>query len=371
MNARMTIALFRDHPAEHWPSMERYANGLEQGLRHVSSPHVEVIPQVPPSPWPGRYGLLLSRAFSYPLWARRRQGTINHVLDHSYGHLVFALDASRTVVTVHDVAPLLFRRRLPGLSRILWMVAWRGARRARYLIAVSHATRRLLVEHLGVSHQQVGVIYEGVEPLFCPRPAQQVEQFRRRWGVPETPLLLHVGHTQPRKNLEGLLRALAILRKRVPNVVLLQVGGIPTLRQQRLIATLSLAENVRFLGRVDDEALVLLYNLADVFVFPSLYEGFGFPVLEAMACGTPVVASNTSSLPEVVGDAGLLVDPRSPESIAVAIHRLLSDPDLRHTLRRRGRERAAKFSWERTARETLAVYESLLSGKVPTSVGEG
>jgi len=114
------------------------------------------------------------------------------------------------------------------------------------------------------------------------------------------------------------------------------------------------------LGRVTDSDLIGLYNLADVFVFPSLYEGFGFPPLEAMACGTPVVASNAASLPEVVGDAGLLVDPRDPEVMAEAIHRVLQDRDLAEELRRRGLERAQQFTWERAARETLAVYEMML-----------
>ncbi len=358
---RPSVVLFRDHPAENWPSMERYAAGLENALRALAPPDLRIIPAVPPPPWPIPRGLLLRRMVGYPLWARKQQGTVNHVLDHSYGHLLFALDPTRTVVTVHDVAPLLFPGKRWGMSQLAWQWAWKGAVKARRLISVSAYTRKMLVERCGLSPDRIVVIPEGVEPTFRPLPEETVDTFRRRRGLPDGPVLLHVGNTQPRKNVEGLLRALAILRQWNSRIILLQVGGTPTPSQRQLIAAQGLESNIRFLGPVPDEDLVLLYNVADVFVFPSLYEGFGFPPLEAMACGTPVVASNASSLPEVVGDAGFLVDPHSPEAIAEAVRRVLEDTRLAEELHRRGLERARTFSWERTARETLAVYESLLA----------
>lgn len=360
-SARASVVLFRDHPAENWFSMERYADGLEKALRSLAPPDLRITSVVPPAPWPVPRGLLLRRMIAYPSWARRRQGDINHVLDHSYGHLLLALDPTRTVVTVHDIAPLLFPGKPWGVSRLSWLLSWRGTLRAERLIAVSAYMRRTLIGRFALSPDRVIFIPEGVEPTFHPLPREEVREFRRARGLPEGPLLLHVGHTQPRKNLEGLLRALALLRRWDSRIRLIQVGGTPTAKQRQLIASLGLQGAVLFLGTVSDEDLVVLYNVADVFVFPSLYEGFGFPLLEAMACGTPVVAGNTSSVPEVVGDAGLLVNPRSPEAIADAVRRVLADGDLAEDLRRRGLARAQTFTWERTARETLAVYETLLA----------
>lgn len=358
----IVVSLFRDHPAEGWPSMERYADGVEGGLRLLSPPRFHITSRTPPDPWAIPRGLLLWRVFVYPVWSRQRQGDVNHVLDHSYGNLLFALDPTRTVVTVHDIAPLLFPGRRLGLSRLVWRWAWKGTLRARYLITDSEFTRRILVERCRVPPGRIVVVPLGVEPSFHPLSREDVARFRRRYGFPNVPILLHVGHTQPRKNLEGLLRALAIAREQIPNLILLQAGGRPTARQLRLIESLQLQEAVFFLGYVPNQDLVGLYNLADLFVFPSLYEGFGFPPLEAMACGTPVVASNAASLPEVVGDAGLLVDPKNPGSIAEGIIRVLRDADLVEDLRRRGLERARQFSWKRTAERVLAVYQAVLQG---------
>jgi glycosyltransferase involved in cell wall biosynthesis len=154
----------------------------------------------------------------------------------------------------------------------------------------------------------------------------------------------------------------AILRNKRQSVHLLRVGGIPTPSQARLIEDLSIASTVTHIPYVANQELPSYYAAADVFIFPSLYEGFGIPVLEAMACGTPVIASNAASLPEVVGDAGLLIDPRVPEAWAEAIARVLTDGSLADRLRQRGLERAGQLTWERTARETLQVYEQLLGG---------
>lgn len=358
----ITIALFRDHPAENWPSMKRYADELEDALRRLAPSRLVIRSFVPPDPWLIPRGLLLRRMLTYPLWSRRHQGDLNHVLDHSYGHLLFGLDPERTVVTVHDIAPLLFPSRRLGMSQLSWLWALKGTLRAKQLISVSAFTRQMLIEHCRVSSERIVVIPEGVEPAFRPLPREAAEELRRRYALPDAPLLLHVGHTQPRKNLEGLLHALAIVRRRNSHAVLLQVGGVPTARQRTLVESLGLRDAVHFLGPVPESDLIAFYNLADVFVFPSLYEGFGFPPLEAMACGTPVVASRAASLPEVVGDAGLLVDPRDPEALAAAVHRVLQDRELAEGLRRRGLARARQFTWERTARETLAVYEAMLGG---------
>jgi glycosyltransferase involved in cell wall biosynthesis len=336
--------------------MDRYARSLHRALGAVA-PEAEVRLLIPPAPPVKGAAAVLWRLLVYPLWARRHQGEVNHIVDHSYGHLLVALDPSRTVVTVHDIAPLLFPGRRWGLSSLAWRLAWRGAQRACFLLTDSAFMASELSRWL--KGTRIQMIPLGVDPCFRPFQASERERARRRLALPEGPFLLHVGHTQPRKNLEGLLQALAILHRRGYRVPLVQVGGRPSAAQGALIAELGLGEAVRFWGRVDEETLVALYNLAAVLVFPSFYEGFGLPVLEAMACGTPVVAANAASLPEVVGDAGLLVDPHSPEALADAIARVLDDRALADDLRVRGLERAREFTWERTAEQTMHVYTNI------------
>lgn len=360
----MRVHLFADSPRENWLSMNRYAQSLFRALKRVA-PEVDFRLLVPPDPPFGFNGRLfiLWRMLAYPFWARRYPADVYHVLDHSYGHLLFALDGSRTVVTVHDIAPFLFPGRRWGLSRLAWDVAWKGSQWARWLIAISEFTRHELMAHIGRSSDKIITIYYGVEAHFHPLSESERALWREKWGVGSRRLILHVGHCHPRKNLEGLLMALALLDKQNMDFLFIQAGGMFSPSQRCLKESLNIEKRVCQISRVSsEEELVGLYNVADVFVFPSLYEGFGFPALEAMACGTPVVASNVASLPEVVGDAGLLVDPRDPQAIADAIARVLSDPALAEGLRQRGLERARIFTWERTAKETIRVYQKLLGG---------
>ncbi|RME85745.1 MAG: hypothetical protein D6775_01965, partial [Caldilineae bacterium] len=191
-----TLSLFRDHPAEGWASMMRYADGLESALRRWAPTYLAIRSRTPPDPWPIPRGLLLRRMFTYPIWSRRHQGDLNHVLDHSYGHLLFGLDAERTVVTVHDVAPLLFPGKRLGVSQLAWRWAWRGALRAKRMIVDSEFTRRLLIERYHVSPARTVAVPLGVESAFHTLPGEVVEGLCRHYALPEAPLLLHVGHTQ-------------------------------------------------------------------------------------------------------------------------------------------------------------------------------
>jgi glycosyltransferase involved in cell wall biosynthesis len=350
------ITLFRDHPSEGWHSMERYADGLELGLREAR-PHWALRPLTPPAPWRGSRGRLLARAARYPQWARAHQGALNHVLDHSYGHLLFALDPRRTVVTIHDLAPLHFPGARLGLSGLLWRLALRGARRAARLLADSEFTRRAVIERFDVAAERITTVPLAHHPRFRPLPERARSPWRARFNPGGAPLLLHTGSLEPRKNFETLLRALALLGGLRP--LLLQAGGAPSPAQLAQCEASGLAGQVRFLGSVSDETLTALYNLADVFVFPSLYEGFGLPPLEAMACGAPVAAADAASLPEVVGSAGLLLPPTDPAAWAAAIAGIFARPPLAAELRANGLAQAAKFSWLETACQTAHVYEAL------------
>ncbi len=366
----MNVTIFRDLPEEGWHSMEVYADHLEAELRKLGV-NVRVFPApgqtVPLAGRGGTLGVYVRRALLYPLVARRFQSAINHVVDHSYGHALYVLDPQRTVVTCHDLAPLVRRDRLPqpSLGLALWDWAFRGMLKAAHIVADSQNTKNDIVRFSAYDAARITVVPLAVDTHFVPRAPEERQAARRQYGLPpDIPIVLHVGHCHERKNVEALLYALARLRDktRLPGVQLLQVGGRFRPNQRALIEELKLTSAVIQIAYIPHAALPIIYNLADVFVFPSFYEGFGMPPLEAMACGTPVVCSDASSLPEVVGDAALTVPPDDYEGLADAVARVLEDPALADELRQRGLERARQFTWERTARETLAVYEAMLGG---------
>jgi glycosyltransferase involved in cell wall biosynthesis len=218
---------------------------------------------------------------------------------------------------------------------------------------VSHSTARDVETFLGVPHDRLRVVPLGVAPVFRPQSAEVVAELRRRLELPDR-FCLFVSTIEPRKNLPVLLDAWSHLEHRVPLVVVGSTGW----RAREIEAKLDRARgDVQRLGTVARRDLPALYSAADCLCHPSWYEGFGLPPLEAMACGTPVVVSDRSSLPEVVGDAGLLVDPADPDAWTAALERVLGDRELRNDLRRRGRARAASFTWTRTAKETWRVLE--------------
>ena len=265
------------------------------------------------------------------------------------------------VLTVHDLAFLRYPEHYPPLKqRYLAALTRRSARGADLVIAVSGQTREDVVELCGVRPEKIVVVPNGVDASLRPvRDADVLQAFRQAHGLPNE-FVLFLGTLQPRKNLEGLLRAYARARAELPLVV----AGARGWRESRifqLVKELDLVDRVRFTGYVRPEDLPLWYSAATAFVYPSLYEGFGLPVLEAMACGTPVITSATSSLPEVAGDAAILVDPRDTDALARALRELAGSPRLRAELSAAGLERARAFSWERTARETLQAYRQALA----------
>lgn len=269
-----------------------------------------------------------------------------------------------TVITMHDLAFLLYPRFLTRESARYYSQVDLAARQADHIIAVSNSTKHDTIRLLGVPESKITVIYEAAHPLFTPMDPTRARAFvQTQYHLPPE-FILFVGTIEPRKNLPTLLRAFKRLRDNYKSQAVLAIAGQRgwlVEEVDRVIAELQLDNTVRFLGGVRNEELVYLYNAASAFVLPSFYEGFGLPPLEAMACGTPVIVSNVSSLPEVVGDAGLLVAPDDVEELAVAMSRVLTDTTLREELRNKGLKRARTFSWERAARETLAVYRQTMS----------
>ncbi|NJP07320.1 MAG: glycosyltransferase family 4 protein [Chloroflexaceae bacterium] len=263
-----------------------------------------------------------------------------------------------SVVTIHDLAFIRFPQTFRSYNRTYLDFATRlSVRRAGCICAVSEHTKREVVGLLGVPPEQVMVTYDAPREHFRPPEPAEVQAFRMREGLPEQ-FVFYVGTLEPRKNLTTLLDAYSQVARQ--HTAPLIIGGGKGWLYQPVFARLErlgLRDRVHFVGYIDEPDLPLWYAAASVFVFPSLYEGFGMPPLEAMACGTPVVTSNASSLPEVVGDAGLMVAPTDTDALAAAIVQLLHDQDLRADLRQRGVQQAARFSWRTTAEQTLLAYE--------------
>ncbi len=280
-------------------------------------------------------------------------------LFHATEHLLMPLRGVPTVLTVHD---LIFQH-LPEHHKRLnrWYLNATMplyCRRADHIIAVSEATRGDLIRAYNITPSKITVIPEAADPRFAPQPPERCAAVRAKYGLPER-FLLYVGTIEPRKNLTRLLHAWEPLYTagEAPPLV---IGGKRGWLADDFFAALAEStarEAVILTGYVDDADLPTFYTAAEAFVFPSLYEGFGLPPLEAMACGAPVACANASSLPEVVGDAALTFDPRDTEAIRAALRRLSNEADLRAELRARGLVRAAEFSWQRAARETLYIYE--------------
>jgi len=259
---------------------------------------------------------------------------------------------------VHDLAFLRMPELLTPQSRRYYGQIHRAVRNTERIIAVSERTRCDLVELVGAPPDRVEVVHEAADPRFRPPSAAEVAAARQRFGLADE-YFLFVGTREPRKNLGRLLEAYAALVDGAPDAPALAIAGRPGWLADDLAARaegFGIGPRVRWLGGVGPDDLVGLYGGAVAFVFPSLYEGFGLPVLEAMACGTPVVASTGGSLPEVAGDAALLVDPLDVPALRHALGRVWREAGLREELRGRGFARAAGFSWRAAAEQTLDVY---------------
>ena len=265
-----------------------------------------------------------------------------------------------SVLTIHDAAFLTMPDcAYPTLRAYLQHVVPRSARRATRIIAVSENTRRDVIALMGIPPERVITVFEGVPGHFGPVARGAALDTLRELGIRE-PYILCVGTLEPRKNYVRLLEAYALLRERGAIQRLVIAGRRGWLYEPifRRLKELELEQSVQLIDRPSDAALMALYSACDLFAYPSLYEGFGIPPLEALACGAPVVCSGSSSLPEVVGDAALTFDPLDVEQFAASLERVLSDDAFRDDLRERGPRQAAQFSWERAACQTVEVYEA-------------
>ncbi len=352
-----------------------YVLNLLAGLRQVAPEHefflvgqrrnLEILGQGQP---PGlRHQARLSHE-SHPwgdlwehLWLPRVLGRHGVQVMHGPATLIpLAGDGYACVATIHDLVAFLYPETIPKKYALYmtWLMR-RVVQRAQRIISVSQCTKDDLVRVLGVPSERIAVIHEAAQPGFRPLEDQAaLARVRRRYGI-DKPFFYHVGNVEPRKNLPRLLKAFLLLRQRLAGRAQLVISGQKgwlTGQLHGAMSKLDLDEDVIFTGYMPQEDLPLMMNAALAFVFPSLYEGFGLPALEAMSCGTPLITSNLSSLPEIVGDAALLVEPRDEKQIAEAMWRVFEDAGLRQRLKLAGMERAARFSWPEAARQTMAVY---------------
>ncbi len=293
--------------------------------------------------------------------ARIPQDRICHGADlfHATDHLLPYLSHARSVFTLHDLAFRFYPETHTRLNRwFLTLMMPRFLRAADAIIAVSECTKQDALRLYGIDRAKIMVIGEGVHPRFRSVGPQITSDVRRKYGLPEH-FILAVGTIEPRKNLPILFEAFKQAQRPEVKLVIAGKKGWLYDRTFARLRELGLGQRVAFTDFVPDEDLPALYTAAEAFAFPSLYEGFGLPVLEAMACGTPVLCSNTSSLPEVAGDAALPISPGDVRGWAQAIEQITRDATLRAELRQRGLRQAKRFSWEETARQTREVYREI------------
>lgn len=285
------------------------------------------------------------------------------ILHDPTGVMPLVLVRTPSIVTIHDAVPHVHPQSSTHLDKLVYR-RWlpHMAKRIEAIITDSRQSKEDLAQNLKLNSERITVVPLAAGEQFRLLPPDEVGPVLGHYNITQ-PYILYVGALESRKNLPRLLQAYALLRQEISGTNLVIVGArkwkyTPIFNT---VKELQLEPNVLFTGYVPDDHLPALYSGATLFVFPSLYEGFGLPVLEAMACGTPVVTSNTSSLPEVAGNAALLVDPYDVREIATAMRRVLLDPALAGELRVKGLKQAATFTWERTAKETISVYENVLA----------
>jgi len=294
-------------------------------------------------------------------WVLRRE---RPDLYHAPHYVLPAAINCNSVVTIHDCIHLIFPQYLPNRMAYAYARAqmWTAAHRSDCILTVSDASKRDILHLFNIPPEKIVVVYNAIDAHFSVTPPPDaVSRVRERYQLDQR-FVLYVGNIKPHKNLVRLIEAFSELRTGdLEDVKLLIIGDeiskLPALRHA--VHRHKLHKHVRFLGYVPDDQLAVLYRLAAVFVFPSLYEGFGLPPLEAMASGTPVVVSNVSSLPEVVGDAAVLVDPHDIDSIVDGLRCVLTNPTRADDMRRKGLERSREFSWERSVARTLEVYKRI------------
>ncbi len=368
-----SLILFRDFLEDNRTSMEIYADNLEKSLNLVALNNFTVNSYTPSIPkWTLKFRLhhsariRFARYFSYPNQAKKHQGTINHIVDQSYGHLLRSVDSSRTVITVHDLIPILaWKGLVPGLSYphfpFLYKITVAALHKARAIIAVSQSTKSDLISYCGLKDNDITVIHNGLDARFRTLSDKKRISLRYSFGFPDqgTYVVLITG-SQDYKNHLTSFRVIALLENIMKKPIQLVWLGSNNDLSDKYLQKVTLNNPVITLSSLSTERLVELYNSIDCLLFPSWYEGFGWPPLEAMACGAPVVASNAASLPEIVADAALTASPDDVGGLGEAVRIMLEDESLRSSYIKRGYNNISRFTWDHCATKVASLYQKIL-----------
>lgn len=364
------IAVITDSIDDGSAGVGTYARGLASALPQVSPRDIVFVHRRQHEFYRGR------RELVFPGWGSkfvRKQLLMGGALEEHGFDLVhetfhfppfFGRRRFRKVMTIHDMTPFVLPSRNMALRNWLWhrLLVPPLARRADQVLTDSQSSRRDIIRLLGLSPDRVSVAYLAADEAFHPRPRHEVERVRDRYALPQR-FFIFVGTIEPRKNLVRLVRAFEAVAAAVPDTGLVIAGGLGWRYSSilRAVERSPVRERIAMPGRIAAEDLPALYSAACALVYVPLYEGFGLPPLEAMQCGCPIVTSNNSSVPEVVGDAALLVDPEDERQIAEAMLRVATDEPLCEELRTKGVCRAKQFSWTQCAADTVAAYERALA----------
>jgi glycosyltransferase involved in cell wall biosynthesis len=357
--------------------MDVYADNLISELK-IIRPDWEII-EISPQPWSKDINNLwhsgnplrkyYERFFNHPRAVINLEADIFHIIDHTNGHIAYWLKklGKPVVITCHDLVQYIYpeilkkQSRFPALSMAIWQYSVKGITVAEHTITVSTNTAKDVSQWLHTDPKKIAVVPNGVESEFQILPSEIVNNWRQQYvNSPDEICILNVGSTHQRKNIETVLKVVGAIADEGIPVRLWKIGDDFTTEQKQFIRDRSLDKYITFLGKPNREALIGFYNAADVMLAPSLYEGFGLTILEAMACGTPVITSNVSSLPEVAGNAAVLVDPLNITAIVNAILQIKNDATFRNNLVEQGLERAKLFTWKNSAEKVASVYEQVI-----------
>lgn len=357
-------------------SMDVYADNLVAELK-ILHPEWEII-EIAPKPWSKDLENLwhsgnpirkyYERFLNHPRTVSNLEADVFHIIDHTNGHVAYWLKklGKPVIITCHDLVQYVYpeilknQSRFPAFSMAAWEYSVKGIAVVDRTIAVSTNTAQDITNHLNINPEKITVIPNGVESQFRPLSSEIVENWRQQYTAsPEEICILNVGSTHQRKNIITVLKVVKAIADRGFPVRLWKIGDDFTIEQKQFISDQTLSKHITFLGKLDREALICFYNAADVLLAPSLYEGFGLTILEAMACGTPVITSNVSSLPEVAGDGAILVNPTDVEAIVKAIIHLQTDSIDRQNLANKGLNISNKFTWQKTVKNIVEVYQQV------------
>lgn len=335
--------------------MSKYQSEINSRLGNIKLNRIEY-PDISKTPGVNK----IVEYFAYPFIVKKEviKNNVKHVTRQDLAFLLELIDLKKTIVTCHDIIPVAYYH----TQNPVWKLNAKGLRKAEKIITVSEFSKNDIIKHIRYPEDKIEIIPPAVDHNLYYQ--NRNKSILKKYGIKEDEkVILYVGAEEPRKNIQVLISSFNKLKSKIPQIKLLKVGTPNYLRVRekllKQIESLNLQKDVIFAGYVPESELAKIYNAVDLFVFPSLYEGFGIPPLEAMACGTPVITSNSSSLPEVVGDAAIIIDPYDANKFAEEMYEVLTEDGLREEMIRKGLDRSKMFSWEKAARKTREIYEQV------------